>query len=55
MKRRVISGDEQDVVSRRARQVLCWTQRPGATAEVKRRIRRRERQEGRREAQADEV
>ena len=48
VKRKLISGDEHDVVE--PRRLYCWTQRAGATAEVKRRIRRRERREGRREA-----
>lgn len=39
----LIDGDEQDVFSRNARKALCWTKRPGATAAVKRRYRRRER------------
>lgn len=42
------SSAEQDVIY--ARDVYCWTQRPGATAWWKRNIRRRERRDGRREA-----
>jgi len=40
------NGDEQDVVSTRARRIYLWTQRAGATAKAKRRIRRRERRLG---------
>lgn len=47
-KRRAISGDEQDVVS--GRQHYCYLQRPGATDKIKRRMRRRERREGKHEA-----
>ncbi len=47
MKRRVISGDEQDVVY--ARHLLCVFQRAGVASATKRKIRRRERQEGKRE------
>lgn len=43
-----INGDESDVVGR-GRAIYCWTQRPGATAKVKRRIRRRERQQAKTE------
>lgn len=38
----LINADEQDVMSK-WRHYLCWTQRAGATAGVKRRYRRRER------------
>lgn len=44
------SADEQDVHTG-WRRLYCWTQRPGATAGVKRRTRRRERREARRTAQ----
>lgn len=44
MKRRVRSATEQDVVY--ARRIYCWLQKAGATAAVKRQIRRRERREG---------
>ncbi len=47
-KRKTVSGDEQDVVN--ARQHYCYLQRPGATDKIKRRMRRRERHEGKREA-----
>jgi len=46
----VKDGDEQDVTEHRAAYV--WTKRPGATSKTKRRIRRRERRAGKREAQA---
>lgn len=49
MKRAVKSGAEHDAVSRVARRVLCYLQRPGVTAGIKRQIRRRERREGKRE------
>ena len=39
-----VDGDEQDVVTK-WRSVYCWTKRPGATSRVKRKIRRRERQD----------
>lgn len=44
------SGDEQDVISTRWRKMYAWTQRAGTTAKVKRAIRRRERQAGKRAA-----
>jgi hypothetical protein len=37
------TGYEQDVVSRRARRIYCYTKRPGVCAYAKRSIRRRER------------
>ncbi len=43
------SGAEQDATSRTARRYLCYLQRPGVTASIKRGIRRRERHEARRE------
>jgi hypothetical protein len=46
-RRRMKSGDEQDVHTG-WRRFYCWTQRPGATDRVKRRTRRRERQEAKR-------
>lgn len=48
MKRRSLTGDEQDVHSR-WRNKLASFNRPGAAAKVKRRTRRRERQELKRE------
>lgn len=48
MKRRIITGDEQDVHTP-WRRMFVWTQRAGATAKVKRRTRRRERRDGKRE------
>jgi hypothetical protein len=48
MKRKLISGDERDAIH--ARRHLCCLQRAGVVSATKRRIRRRERQEGRREA-----
>jgi len=47
LKRRVITGAEQDVVH--ARRIYCYTQRTGVTSGIKRQIRRRERREGNRE------
>ena len=35
---------EQDCVSRKARRALCYLQRPGVTAGIKRQINRRDRQ-----------
>lgn len=43
-RRRKPTGDEQDVHTA-WRKLYVWTQRPGATAKVKRRTRRRERRE----------
>lgn len=40
-------ADEVDAVSRWGRRYLCYTQRPGARSAIKRRVRRRERREGR--------
>jgi hypothetical protein len=50
MPRAVKSGDEQDVLTP-ARRFYVWTQRAGACKKVKRRANRRERREGKREAQ----
>lgn len=48
MGRRIMrTADEQDVHTG-WRKVYLWTQRPGATSRVKRRTRRRERQEAKR-------
>lgn len=47
-RRRIITADEQDVYTG-WRRIYCWTQRAGATSEVKRRTRRRERREGKAE------
>lgn len=47
MKRKVVTGAEQDVVH--ARRIYCYTQRAGVTSGIKRQIRRRERREGRHE------
>jgi hypothetical protein len=44
-RRRAIDGDEQDVFSK-WRSMFCYTQRPGVTSAIKRKARRRERQEG---------
>lgn len=49
--RRVVTGEEQDVHTR-WRKVLVWTHRAGAVRKVKQRTNRRERREGRAEAQA---
>jgi hypothetical protein len=49
MKRRTIDGDEIDVTSRNwRRRFNYFVRKPRIIAEVKRRIRRRERREGRR-------
>lgn len=48
-KRLIKSLTKEDVFTS-WRRVMCWTQRAGACAAVKRRARRRERREGRREA-----
>ncbi len=45
----VKDGDEQDVTE--GRSVYTWLKRAGAAAKTKRRIRRRERRAGKREAQ----
>jgi hypothetical protein len=45
---RAISGDEQDVIE--GRRHYCYLQRAGAAAEIKRRMRRRERRAGKAEA-----
>lgn len=53
MKRKAITADEQDVVTR-WRHLLTSYQRAGATSRVKRGMRRRERREGRAEARTAE-
>jgi hypothetical protein len=45
-RRRITGGDEQDVHTP-WRKALCYTQRAGVTAKVKRMTRRRERREAR--------
>lgn len=40
-------ADEVDAVSRWGRRYLCYIQRPGVRSAIKRRVRRRERREGR--------
>lgn len=47
-KRPTRSGDEVDVVY--GRRYYCYLQRPGVSAEIKRRMTRRERREGKIEA-----
>lgn len=42
-------ADEEDAVSRYWRKRMCWLQRAGAKARVKRRLRRRERRSWRKE------
>lgn len=49
--RRIATPEEQDVHTR-WRHLLCWTQRPGATAKVKRRTSKRERREGKTDVRA---
>jgi hypothetical protein len=49
-KRQRISGDEQDAFSRFGRRYLCYLQRSGVRAEVKRKVRRRERHTAKLEA-----
>lgn len=53
MKRPVRTAAEQDVISPAARRVLCYLQRPGVTSGIKRQIRRRERQQGKRQVRED--
>lgn len=50
MKRKAVKADEQDVVTGWRRH-LCYMQRAGVTAAIKRRMRRRERHNGKRETQ----
>lgn len=45
LKRRIVTGDEQDVYTA-WRKLYCYTQRAGVVKAVKRRTHRRERQEG---------
>lgn len=52
MKRKAVSGDEQDVVSS-WRRYYRYLQRPGATSRIKRQMRRRERHDARRELGQD--
>lgn len=52
-RRIAVSGDEVDVFSRYWRSRVCRHSRAGVTSEVKRRARRRERQQGKREARED--
>ena len=55
MSRRAIKGHaEQDVFSRGARKIYCYTQRAGACRKVKRQANRRERREGKAELRRDE-
>lgn len=49
-KRKAVSAEEHDVVY--ARKWYCYLKRAGATSEIKRRMRRRERREGRAEVRA---
>lgn len=46
-KTRLTTAAEQDVVSKKARRALCYLQRPGVAADIKRGIRRRDRHETR--------
>lgn len=43
------TGAEQDVISRKARRVLCYLRRPGVAAGIKRGMRRRDRHAARAE------
>lgn len=52
VKRKAITADEQDVVG--ARRFYCYLQRAGVTSEIKRRMRRRERRNGRSETRNTE-
>lgn len=52
--RRAICGDEQDVITG-WRKKLCYCARPGVTSSIKRKMRRRERQEAKREIRNEEV
>lgn len=49
-KRRRINGDEQDAYSAYWRHMLCYLQRSGVRAGIKRGTHKRERREGKREA-----
>lgn len=51
MKRRVVGGDEWDMIY--ARRHYCYLQRAGVTDQIKRRIRRRERQDGKRDVRKE--
>lgn len=51
-KRRTVTGAEVDVIYARRR--LCYTQKAGVTAGIKRQIRRRERREGRAATRGEE-
>ncbi|WP_114906853.1 hypothetical protein [Ornithinimicrobium murale] len=50
MARRIVNGDEQDVHTG-WRKLYCYTQRAGVTRRIKTRTNRRERREGKAEAQ----
>lgn len=54
MKRRRVKWVEYDVASRRARKVLAFLQRPGATDWWKTYIRRRERRDGKAETRRED-
>lgn len=50
-RRRIVTSGEQDVYTG-WRRLYCWTQRAGAVKSVKRQTHKRERREGRAEANA---
>jgi hypothetical protein len=52
MKRRVLSGEEQDAYSPYWRKAYCYLQRAGVIHKIKRRTHKRERREGQAEARA---
>ena len=51
--RKVNTAAEQDAISPAARRVLCYLGRPGVTSGIKRQIRRRERQDAKRQTGRD--
>lgn len=53
MARRIVGWAEDDAYSG-WRHVLCYTRRPGVRKKIKKLTHRRERREGKREAQTDE-
>lgn len=50
MKRRTHKWEEGDVVSKYWRRTYCYLKRAGVTSKLKRQMRRRERREGKKEA-----
>ncbi len=48
-RRQKLDGDGWDVVSQKARRLLCWVKHPGVTRRVKTRLNRLERRQAKRE------